>query len=147
MSYFIEPLKKMFVFNGRTSRKNFWLWRLWSIIATQIISLLMNIGNNAIIVLVFMLILLAFWIADIAITIRRLHDIDKPGTLAVIQSICFFMTLVGNILITLQIENNFVSSLMLCGLPTVILSIIILCWTLRKGDIEDNKYGVSPYKK
>ncbi len=107
----------------------------------------MDISTIFIIILAFLFILFTFWIADIAITIRRLHDINKPGTLAVIQSICLFMVFVGNILITLQIENNFVSLLMLCGLPMAILSIIILCWTLRKGNLEDNKYGASPYKK
>lgn len=61
-----------FTFSGRASRSEFWWWVLF----TFLINIVLNIVNSEPLAI---LTVLALLIPNIAVTARRLHDIDKSG--------------------------------------------------------------------
>ncbi|PHV11016.1 DUF805 domain-containing protein [Chitinimonas sp. BJB300] len=82
MNSYLEVLKKYAVFSGRARRKEFWMFILFNIIIGFALGLierlahLPNIHGTGILTLIYNLaILLPF----IAVTVRRLHDIDRSG--------------------------------------------------------------------
>lgn len=63
-------------FSGRASRSEYWFWTLFSIlcnVATAIIDSALTIGFFSIIVS------LALFLPGLAVSVRRLHDIDRTG--------------------------------------------------------------------
>ena len=80
MNYFIDPLKKYATFGGRASRKEYWMFTLWVIIISMVLSFVLGfIGNDTISNLVLIGFLLVILVPAIALAVRRLHDIDKSG--------------------------------------------------------------------
>jgi len=83
MSWFIEALKKYAVFSGRSRRKEYWFFVLFVVI----ISIVLNIIDGLIGVydrsmgagLLSTIFSLAILIPSIAVSVRRLHDIDRTG--------------------------------------------------------------------
>ena len=77
MNWFLIALKKYAVFNGRASRSEYWYFTLFYIIILIALVLLDTvIGTAGILSGIAML---GFFIPSLAVTIRRLHDIDKSG--------------------------------------------------------------------
>lgn len=72
MSWFILALKKYFQFSGRSQRKEFWYFLLFSIIFGVLIEFLQSDALS-------LLFSLAILIPGIALTVRRLHDIGRTG--------------------------------------------------------------------
>lgn len=80
--------KKYGDFDGRAERSEFWWWVLFvaivqvvaSIVLTLILVLFQNVGFlQWLSVLVFMVVVLAFILPSIAVSVRRLHDRDLSG--------------------------------------------------------------------
>jgi uncharacterized membrane protein YhaH (DUF805 family) len=69
--------RKYVVFNGRSSRSEYWWWVLFTIIAGIVFGLVDNIIGTY--PLLFLLSTLAVILPDLAVTVRRLHDRDKSG--------------------------------------------------------------------
>lgn len=78
MHYLFDPLKKYFDFQGRASRKEYWMYQLLIFIALSVINIIgvlfMQSGYLATIIFIPAI------IPSIALTVRRLHDINKPWT-------------------------------------------------------------------
>ncbi len=78
MNYYIDVLKKYAVFTGRARRKEYWLFVLFSIIISIIISFVATLlGDDR--GIVHILYSLAVLVPSIAVTARRLHDVGKSG--------------------------------------------------------------------
>ena len=83
MSWFVEALKKYAVFSGRSRRKEYWFFVLFVVI----ISIVLNIIDGLIGAydrsmgagLLSTIFSLAILIPSIAVSVRRLHDIDRTG--------------------------------------------------------------------
>jgi uncharacterized membrane protein YhaH (DUF805 family) len=83
---FTDAVKAVFnkyaVFDGRSLRSEFWYWVLFTFIVSIVLSIFDSIlfgtraGGNGPIGLFFSL---AVLIPNIAVAVRRLHDIDKSG--------------------------------------------------------------------
>lgn len=112
-------------FNGRARRSEFWYFTLFNIIVDIIFLILIgivasNAGNGAygtaIVALYigYMLYNLAMAIPTIAVSVRRLHDIDKSGWFYLIG----FVPLVGQIL--------------------------LIIWFATEGSKGSNEYGHNP---
>ena len=123
MKEFIKTLKDYISFNGRTTRKDYWLFILFN---TTVVLSLMLLPMLKIQILASMCIWCLFFytiiitIPAISISIRRLHDIGKSG-------LWYFI--------------NFV--------PCIGL-IVFIAFMLRKGDIDPNEYdkiSCPSYKK
>ncbi len=69
--------RKYVVFNGRSSRSEYWWWILFIIIATVVVAVVDGIiGTFPILLFLW---LLATFLPGLAVEIRRLHDLDKSG--------------------------------------------------------------------
>ena len=99
MEYMFLPLKRYFDFSGRSRRKEYWLWILFFIVV-YIVAIFLDIQlglggssqtssnygdgsvgasasfNGGILTMIWALITL---IPNIAVAVRRLHDVDKSG--------------------------------------------------------------------
>ncbi len=118
MSWYLEAFKKYAVFSGRSRRKEYWYFVLFNIIVAIVLSLIdMLLGtfsSTSNIGLLSGIYSLAVLIPTIALTVRRLHDIDRSGWWILINLVPF------------------------------IGSIVILIFALLDGTPGDNRFGPSP---
>ena len=83
MSWYLEALKKYAVFSGRSRRMEYWYFVLFNIIVSIVLGaidgLLGTRGSYAGAGLLSGIYGLAILIPSLAVTVRRLHDIDRSG--------------------------------------------------------------------
>ena len=104
--------KKFFIFTNRASRSEYWWFILFYTIFATIPTF---VPNENVVVFGYIMSLLLF-IPGIAVTVRRLHDINKSGWFIFISLIPFLG------------------------------SIIILVMTIEKGTLGKNRFGEYPLK-
>ena len=111
-------------FSGRSSRAEFWWWFLFGSIL-GLVGFIVDIGAGLIVSgigvvgLIFALVLL---IPNLAIGVRRLHDVNRSG-----------WWLLGPIL-----------GWFLLVLPGLVFTILFVIWACTRSHDEENKYGPSP---
>ena len=71
----INCFRKYFDFESRSSRKEFWFWQLFRILMFLSITYIESLGLNGLLLISNFI----FIIPEIAVSIRRLHDINKSG--------------------------------------------------------------------
>ena len=120
MHYYFDVIKKYAQFSGRARRKEYWMFALITFIITCIISAIdkaagFNIavgqGEIGILSLIYAL---ALFLPSLALSVRRLHDINKSG---------WFILL---------------------GLIPFVGSIILLVFNCMAGTVGENNYGADP---
>ncbi|MBR0559941.1 DUF805 domain-containing protein [Neokomagataea anthophila] len=101
MKWFFVPYKRYFDFSGRSSRSEYWLYILSTIIAIFVVSMIilaisiaMGMKDNGGAATLFYIVL-GFWglisiIPHWALVVRRFHDQDLSGFLALLNFIPFF---------------------------------------------------------
>lgn len=100
MDWYLDVIKNNYAnFNGRARRKEYWMFNLINAVIIIALYLIMinsiknydgkssNLGFIAIILLAIYVI--ATFIPSLAVTVRRLHDIDKSGWWCLISFIPF----------------------------------------------------------
>ena len=80
---YIEVLQKYAVFDGRASRREFWLWMLIHLIISIVIAVLGSAVADFF-TIVAVLYALATIVPHLAVGARRLHDHNKSGWLQLI---------------------------------------------------------------
>ena len=100
------------VFRGRASRSAFWYWVLFVVILSIIAALIDNmiIGMP----IIGPIVSLGLLLPGLSVSIRRLHDIDRPGWWILI------------------------------GLVPLVGAILLLVWYCSKGTTGPNTYGPDP---
>lgn len=118
MSWYLTVLKKYAVFSGRARRAEYWMFVLFNAIVSII---LMVIGNLLVFYVefsagafIYPIYSVAVLIPSFAVTVRRLHDVDKSGWF-------FFIVFIP-----------------------VIGVIWLLILAVKEGGSEDNQYGSNP---
>ena len=117
MKSYLECWAKYTVFSGRASRKEYWMWVLFSVIfsiAASIIDLLLGSCIDPVFAVfnpVRGIFSLAGFLPSLAVTSRRLHDIGKSGWLMLIS----FIPIIG-----------------------IIVLLVLFC---KKGDAGENRFG------
>jgi uncharacterized membrane protein YhaH (DUF805 family) len=118
MTWFLMPLQKFATFSGRSRRKEYWMFFLFTAVVSIVLAVVdMGIGTYheaSGVGLLSALFTLAVLIPWIAVTARRFHDIGKSGWLQLL----FIIPLVGLIL--------------------------WIVWMARAGDQGPNSYGPDP---
>ena len=71
----ISCFRKYFDFESRSSRKEFWFWQLFRILMFLSITYIESLGLYGLLLVSNFI----FIIPEIAVSIRRLHDINKSG--------------------------------------------------------------------
>ncbi len=83
MEWFTEALKKYAVFSGRSRRKEYWYFVLFTVLISIALSVIDGLigtyDSSAGVGLLSGIFSLAILIPGIAVSIRRLHDIDRTG--------------------------------------------------------------------
>ena len=118
MSWYLQALKKYAVFSGRSRRMEYWYFVLFNIIVSIVLGvidgLLGTSGSYAGAGLLSGIYGLAVLIPTLAVTVRRLHDIDRSGWWILI------------------------------ALVPLIGVIVLLVFALLEGTPGDNQYGPNP---
>ena len=104
--------RKYVVFNGRSSRSAYWWWYLFVIIGAVVFAVVDGIIGTY--PLLYLLWVLAVIFPQFAVSIRRLHDIDKSGWW------------------------------ILFGLVPLIGGIMLLIWAVSRGTEGPNQFGEDP---
>ena len=98
MSWYLEALKKYAVFGGRSRRKEYWYFVLFNIIVGIVLAaidaLLGTFSSSSNIGLLSGIYSLAVLIPTLAVTVRRLHDIDRTGWWVLISLVPVIGTIV-----------------------------------------------------
>ncbi|ELP71252.1 DUF805 domain-containing protein [Streptomyces turgidiscabies] len=76
MNYFLDVLKKYAVFSGRSRRKEYWMFALFSIIISIVLAIIDNAMGSQILGIVYTL---AVFLPGLGVTVRRLHDTNRSG--------------------------------------------------------------------
>lgn len=76
MNQFIAAMQNYAVFEGRSARPEFWYFKLFSLLIIAAASLI-DAASGA--TILYLIAVLVFIIPDIAVSVRRLHDIDRSG--------------------------------------------------------------------
>lgn len=98
MSWYIEAFKKYAVFSGRSRRKEYWYFVLFNVIVAVVLALidvlLGTFSSSSGIGLLSGIYSLATIIPSLALTVRRLHDIDRTGWWVLISLVPLIGTIV-----------------------------------------------------
>jgi uncharacterized membrane protein YhaH (DUF805 family) len=109
---YLAVIKKFTVFEGRTQRKEFWMFCLYNLIISVVFGILTGIPFiGRMLNFLSYALSLAIFVVSLAIGVRRLHDTDRSG----------LTWLLGLI-------------------PLVGIIIVIVFWA-QEGTPGDNKYG------
>lgn len=118
MKWYLEPLKKYAMFEGRSRRKEFWQFALFVFLVQVVLAIFDRMTGTysegaefGLLGGVFSLFVL---IPSIAVTVRRLHDIGRTGWWILI----YFLPLIG--------------------------AIVMLVFMVLDSQPETNQYGPSP---
>ena len=79
MKWLLGPFRKYADFNGRASRKEFWLFYLWQLAIYFVLGLLTQLLESWFFTGLYLLYSLASLLPSHAVTVRRLHDSNKSG--------------------------------------------------------------------
>ncbi|UFH32587.1 DUF805 domain-containing protein [Chryseobacterium sp. C-71] len=98
MKWYLKVLKQYADFSGRARRTEYWMYLLFNIIFLFAAAILDNIlglkfSPEIPYGFIYMIYALAVFIPGLAVTVRRLHDVDKSGWFVLIA----FIPLVGAI--------------------------------------------------
>lgn len=111
-------LSKYVTFTGRARRSEYWWFVLFQIVATTVAMILDGVLGITFGVLpygvLYCLVVLGLFLPALAVTVRRLHDINKSGW----NYLWILIPLIG--------------------------AILLLVWTCFDSEPETNKYGDSP---
>jgi len=84
MKWYLNCLKNYANFNGRARRMEYWMFVLFNVlfmIAAMVLdNLLKTTINGGTYGVIYLIYALAVFLPSLAVIVRRLHDIDKPGT-------------------------------------------------------------------
>ena len=100
MEWMILPLKRYADFSGRSRRTEYWMFQLGQMVLFigyfMLIAVFGAIAGNSggealvgVMIIPFFLLILALFIPNLAVAVRRLHDQDKSGWWLLIQFVPF----------------------------------------------------------
>lgn len=76
MKWYLTVLKKYVVFSGRATRSEYWYFTLFDVIISFILIFVDAVMENE---LLYNFYHMAVLIPTIAVSVRRMHDVDKSG--------------------------------------------------------------------
>jgi uncharacterized membrane protein YhaH (DUF805 family) len=171
MEWMILPLKRYFDFKGRSRRKEYWMYTLFVVIASIVLSILdsiLGLGGSAtgdtdlsgssvgvggavsggLLANVFSL---ATLIPSVAVSVRRLHDLDRSGWWVLLPA---GPMIVGAILMAVGLMQAMgggsagmggaaVAGMVLLGIGAI-CAIVLLVWFCTSGTAGPNRFGEDP---
>lgn len=151
MKTLVYGFRNMFVFKGRTTRKQYWIFRVWACLIPFIIGWIIpetwfqNIWFSRI---EHFVVYWIFFIPCFSIAVRRLHDINRSAKLAVLFYASMGLYELWHTFFGVETLANWA---MLCyyflyGFMLLFLGIMLFVLMLKKGNRYENQYGPNPYQ-
>jgi uncharacterized membrane protein YhaH (DUF805 family) len=100
MHYYVEAIKKYMDFEGRASRKAYWMFYLIHmafVIGIYLLEWILN--TNALILLIYGLLI---FFPSLSVSVRRLHDIGKSGWWVLITLVPFIGAIILIVFLALR---------------------------------------------
>ncbi len=159
----LSTVKKAFCYEGRATRKEFWLWVLANYIVNFIFLLLFAIGAaiHDVIGAIFAILLILVWVVELVITIplavRRMHDVNLSGFWLLYLLPCGLPLIYAVYLLGVDSScTRFVEKHKEVGSPWLGWILTWLFWYagaplaqlllfIYAGRKEDNEFGPNPY--
>jgi len=133
----IETLKKYADFNGRASREEFWCFFVFVIIANAVASFVgLLLGAFMLSGIVGLLLV----IPQVAVAVRRLHDLGKSGRELVVPCV---MLLAVPLAFAFRGILPKIVALGFLGLTLLVFANLLTLF-LKKGTTVPNRYGAAP---
>ncbi len=168
MEWMLMPLKRYAQFSGRSRRKEYWLYTLFIIIVSLVLSVLDSIlglggrttvGPGAVATpggmsasygfatsggILSTLLLLGTFIPSLAVSVRRLHDTNRSGWWLLAMIVPYAL---GLVLMLMAIPTGQFALMGIGGLLLLVgfgCAIMLLVWYCTQGTPGDNDYGPDP---
>ncbi len=149
-------ISKIFNVSDRAPRSEFWWFMLAVFIFNFLGGLIMLVPLIG--MLVYFVLSLWLFIAQITATVRRLHDVNKRGwwmllpSVGVIAIFTLVLMAVGGSIFTGYYDEEQVEALLVdmsgiltaMVLVTLVLSVIVLVFLIKKGTTGPNRFGPDP---
>ena len=134
----MHTLRKYADFSGRASRQEFWLFLVFVLLANGIVRMVgmmfgMGLGFSGLVALLLLL-------PQVAVAIRRLHDVGHSGKELVVPGVMFAAM---PLLFAFRGILPKIVALGVLGL-TLIAFANVLSLLMKKGGSVPNRYGASP---
>jgi uncharacterized membrane protein YhaH (DUF805 family) len=98
--WYVDVLKKYAVFSGRARRQEYWMFTLFSVIISIVLSIIDNVaGTSPILGAIYSLVVL---LPSLGVAVRRLHDTDRSGWWLLIG----LVPLVGGIILLVFLASD-----------------------------------------
>jgi uncharacterized membrane protein YhaH (DUF805 family) len=139
------PLQRYVQFNGRAPRAEywwFWLFQAFVSLATMLIDTVMGLGGPGSPISTNMILGLALFLPTLAVTVRRLHDVNRSGWVFPGYILLLTAIIAAGAALTL-ILGTFGIILMFLGVAAVGVKFTILM--ASEGSRGENSYGPNPY--
>lgn len=137
----LGTLKKYAEFKGRASRQEFWTFFLFVLIVQAVARVIDTLMGSGLMPGAFsMLAAIGLFVPQLAVTVRRLHDVNRSGRELVVP---FLMLLAMPLLVMFR---GFIANIVLLGYAGIVLLLFasLLLLLLKQGSGIPNKYGASP---
>jgi uncharacterized membrane protein YhaH (DUF805 family) len=153
MNGYLNAMRRYFEFGGRSSRYEFWFFVLFvliaSIVASFIDGLLFGADQESIGIL-SPIVSLVHLIPGIAVSVRRLHDIDRTGwwiLLPAVGSIAMTVFL-GSVVLTADDPVAALAglgiSMAIAGLVYLAVFVVLIVFYCTRGTPGPNRFGPKP---
>jgi len=76
MQWYLDVLKKYAVFSGRARRQEYWMFALFNIVISIVLSIIGSVLDLGILSIIYSL---AVLLPSLGVSVRRLHDTGKSG--------------------------------------------------------------------
>lgn len=138
----IQPLKKYFDFKGRASRPEFWFF-FFFVVLVQVVARVVDAVFGAGFFLpgpFSMLAAVLLFVPQLAVTVRRLHDVNRSGRDLIVP---FIMLLVMPLFLMFR---GVIAGIVALGYYGMVLMLFahLLLLLIKKGSKIPNRYGSSP---
>jgi uncharacterized membrane protein YhaH (DUF805 family) len=99
--WYVDVLKKYAVFSGRARRQEYWMFFLFSVIASIVLAIIDAILGTSILQWLYVL---ATLIPSLAVGVRRLHDTNRSGWWVLISLVPIVGTII--LIVFMASEGN-----------------------------------------
>ena len=165
MNWMFMPLKRYADFSGRSRRMEYWMFQVFNVLVyIAVLVLMMIVGGGALmtggdpsalaaaggaVMIVgglYFLFVLAMFIPNLAVSVRRLHDTNRSGWWILAPIAGYVIMLVGAMMAAGSPDNPGLGGIvaMIGGIAALILALTVLVFMFLEGTRGPNNYGPDP---
>jgi uncharacterized membrane protein YhaH (DUF805 family) len=154
MNGYLNAMRRYFEFSGRSSRYEFWLFVLFMIIFSVVASFLDALifgGAGEGVGILSPLVSLVHLVPSVAVSVRRLHDIDRTGwwvLLAFVPLAVMVVLFAGSAAMMMSDSDAGMAgmgmSMALVGIVYLAVLVVLIVFYCTRGTPGANRFGPEP---